>query len=126
VRCAEIGELTEDVGPSDPRALVDRSAGLQREHHVLHVVRHSAPIEACETERGRRIEDIRQSGREQALHYTVCVGGWVVGRARQLGEGREGVHAQRMRNPFERCRRGASTRVQNYPNGSDEAEHEKS
>jgi hypothetical protein len=29
VRCAEIGELTEDVGPNDRRALVDRSVGLQ-------------------------------------------------------------------------------------------------
>jgi hypothetical protein len=29
VRCAEIGELAEDVGPIDSRALVDRSVGLQ-------------------------------------------------------------------------------------------------
>src|SRR5580693_10032905 len=63
VRRAEIGELIKDVGPIDSRALVDRSVGLQREHHVLHVVRHSAAVEAYETERGRRIEDIRQSCR---------------------------------------------------------------
>src|SRR5580704_13450553 len=39
MRCAEIRELIEDVGPSDCRALVDRSVGLYREHHVFHIVR---------------------------------------------------------------------------------------